>query len=149
LSYYGICFEPYVGPWVGGQPVLFNAYSPAEVAKLLAPLKAAGFARISTYGQGTFVWQGNPIVQDSNKWNIQAAAAAGMKCSAGCYQQGANPGGDSINVAWTETEINYAIAQAKAFPGIVDELVVGNECIWGPNSAGRAGLATESRSSTW
>jgi exo-beta-1,3-glucanase (GH17 family) len=132
MSYYGAAFEPYVGPWVGTQPVLFNAYSLAQVTSLLTQLKSYG--RISTYGQGTFVWQGVPRIQDSNMWNIQAAHINGMKVTAGCYQQGANPGGDSINAAWTKTEIDYALAQAKLY-GNVDELVIGNECIWGPNSA--------------
>ena len=133
MGYYAAAFEPYVGPWVGSQPVLFNAYSLADVTALLTKLKS--FGRISTYGQGTFVWQGSPIIQDSNMWNIQAANAVGMKVTAGCYQQGADPGGDSINQAWTQCEIDYAIAQATLY-GNVDELVIGNECIWGPNSAG-------------
>lgn len=132
MSYYGAAFEPYVGPFVGSQPVAFNAYSLAVVTALLTP--ARGFGRISTYGQGTFVWQGSPRIQDSNQWNIQAAAACGMKVTAGCYQQGANPAGDSINIDWTKTEIDYALAQAQLY-GNVDELVIGNECIWGPNSA--------------
>lgn len=132
MSYYGAAFEPYVGPFVGSQPVAFNAYSLAAVTALLTKLKS--FGRISTYGQGTFVWQGNPIIQDSNMWNIQAANACGMKVTAGCYQQGADPGGDSINETWTKCEIDYAIAQATLY-GNVDELVIGNECIWGPNSA--------------
>lgn len=134
MSFYGACFEPYVGPWVDGQPVLYNAYSLNQVMELLQTIKPS-FSRIGTYGQGTFVWQGNPLIQDSNKWNIAAAAAVGLKCSAGCYQQGADPGGDSINYAWTKVEVDYAISQAQAHPGTVDELVVGNECIWGPNSA--------------
>lgn len=134
MSYYGVAFESYVGPWVGGQPVLFNGYSLADVTALLQAI-APSFGRIATYGQGTFVWQGNPIVQDSNKWNIQAASVAGLKVTAGCYQQGADPGGDSINVEWTKTEVDYVISQAQAFPGVVDELVIGSECIWGPNSA--------------
>lgn len=132
--YYGICFEPYVGPFVGQQAVLYNAYSLAQVTALLKAT-ATSFDMIATYGQGTFVWQGKPIVQDSNKWNIEAAAAAGLKVSAGCYQQGADPSADSINVEWTKTEIDYALAQAKAH-GNVTELVIGNECIWGPGSAG-------------
>jgi len=134
MSFYGVSFEPYVGPWVEGQPVLFNAYSLGVVMQLLQTIKPS-FGRIATYGQGTFVWQGNPLIQDSNKWNIAAAASIGLKVSAGCYQQGANPEGDSINYAWTKVEVDYAIAQAQAHPGVVDELVIGNECIWGPNSA--------------
>ncbi len=134
MSYYGVCFEPYVGPWDDDQPVLYNAYSLSQVMELLQTIKPT-FSRIATYGQGTFVWQGNPIIQDSNKWNIAAAAAVGLTVSAGCYQQGANPGGDSIDYAWTKTEVDYAISQAQAHPGTVDELVIGNECIWGPNSA--------------
>jgi exo-beta-1,3-glucanase (GH17 family) len=133
MSYYGVAFQPYVGPWVGGQPVLFNAYTQAQVTELLQAI-APYFTRVATYGQGTFVWQGVPRIQDSNKYNIAAASAAGLKVSAGCYQQGANPGGDSIDVAWTKTEVDYALAQAQAFPGTVDELIVGTECIWGPNS---------------
>lgn len=135
MSFYGVCFEPYVGPWVEGQPVLYNAYSLSQVTELLQTIKPS-FSRIATYGQGTFVWQGNPIIQDSNKWNIAAAASIGLKVSAGCYQQGANPGGDSIDYAWTKVEVDYAIQQAQANPGVVDELVIGNECIWGPGSAG-------------
>jgi exo-beta-1,3-glucanase (GH17 family) len=131
---YGVCFEPYVGPWDGSQPVLFNAYSLDQVERMLYAVSKK-FARIRTYGQGTFVWEGTPKIQDSNKYNIQAASTAGLKVSAGCYQQGANPGGDSINVAWTQTEIDYAIEQAYAY-GNVDELIIGNESIWGPNSAG-------------
>lgn len=133
MGFYGVCFEPYVGPWVQGQPVLFNAYSLADVTALLAPV-AAHFGRISTYGQGTFVWQGVPKIQDSNMWNIAAAAKHGLNVSAGCYQQGADPGTDSINVDWTKTEVDHAIAQEQSFRN-VDELVIGNECIWGPNSA--------------
>lgn len=134
MDLYGICFEPYVGPFDGSQPVLYNTYSLAEVQALLAPV-ATKFSRIRTYGQGTFVWQGTPIVQDSNKFNIQAAASNALKVTAGCFQQGANPQGDSINVKWTQTEIDYAIAQASQY-GNVDELTVGNECLWGPNSTG-------------
>lgn len=134
MSFHGICFEPYVGPWDEGQPVLYNAYSLNQVMELLQAIKPS-FGRIATYGQGVFVWQGNPIVQDSNMWNIAAAAAVGLKVSAGCYQQGADPGADSISVAWTKTEIDYALSQAQAHPGTVEELVIGNECIWGPNSA--------------
>lgn len=134
MSYYGVDFEPYVGPWDNDQPVLYNAYSLSQVMELLQAIKSS-FNRIATYGQGTFVWQGNPIIQDSNKFNIAAAAAVGLMVSAGCYQQGANPGGDSIDYAWTKVEVDYAIAQAQAHPGTVDELVIGNECIWGPNSA--------------
>lgn len=133
MSYYGVAFAPYVGPWVGSQPVLWNAYSLDQVTALLKPLCKV-FDRISTYGQGTFVWESVPRIQDSNRWNIQAASLVGLQVTAGCYQQGANPGADSINVEWTKTEIDYAIAQAKAY-GNVDEIVIGNECIWGPNSA--------------
>lgn len=134
MSFYGICFEPYVGPWDDGQPVLYNAYSLSQVTELLKAIKPS-FGRIATYGQGTFVWQGTPIIQDANRLNIAAAASIGLKVSAGCYQQGADPGGDSISVAWTKTEVDYALSQAQVHPGVVDELVIGNECIWGPNSA--------------
>ena len=133
MSIYGVAFEPYVGPWVGDGPVLYNVYTLDQVNQLLKPV-AAHFPLITTYGQGTFVWQGVPQIQDANRLNIQAANAAGMKVSAGCYQQGADSNNDSINVAWTKTEIDYAIQQAKTYNNVLD-LVIGNECIWGPNSA--------------
>jgi exo-beta-1,3-glucanase (GH17 family) len=133
MSIFGIAFEPYVGPWVGDGPVLFNAYTLDQVQQLLKPV-AQHFPLMATYGQGTFVWQGAPNVQDSNRFNIQAASSAGIKVSAGCYQQGASRYTDSINVEWTKSEIDYAIAQARQYNNVVD-LVIGNECIWGPNSA--------------
>jgi exo-beta-1,3-glucanase (GH17 family) len=133
MSIFGIAFEPYVGPWVGNAPVLYNAYTLDQVTQLLKPVKEH-FNLITTYGQGTFVWQGKPNIQDANRLNIQAAAGVGLKVSAGCYQQGANSNADSINVEWTKTEIDYAIAQAKQYNNVVD-LVIGNECLWGPNSA--------------
>ena len=34
---------------------------------------------------------------------------------------------------WRKTEIDYAIQQAKSHNNVVD-LVIGNECVWGPNS---------------
>ena len=94
---------------------------------------AGHFSLITTYGQGTFVWQGVPNIQDANRFNIQAAKTAGLKVSAGCYQIGADSQTDSINVEWSKTEIDYAIQQAKTYGNVVD-LVIGNECIWGPNS---------------
>lgn len=133
MSIYGVAFEPYVGPWVGDGPVLYNVYTLDQVQQLLKPV-AEKFSLIATYGQGTFIWDNKPIVQDGNRLNIQAASAAGLKVSAGCYQQGANESGDSINVEWTKAEVDYAIAQAKQYNNVV-ELVIGNECIWGPNSA--------------
>jgi exo-beta-1,3-glucanase (GH17 family) len=132
MSFYGIAFEPYVGPWVGGAPVLYNVYTPDQVTQLLKPI-AEHYNLITTYGQGTFVWQGKPSVQDANRLNIKAAASVGLKVSAGCYQQGAEPQTDSINVDWTKTEIDYAIQQAKTHDNVA-ELVIGNECLWGPNS---------------
>jgi exo-beta-1,3-glucanase (GH17 family) len=129
---YGIAFSPYVGPWVNNAPVLFNTYTLDQVTQLLTPV-AKAFSLITTYGQGTFVWQNVPNIQDSNRLNIQAANNVGLKVSAGCYQQGADPGNDSINVEWTKTEIDYALAQAKTYGNVV-ELVIGNECLWGPNS---------------
>jgi len=132
MSIYGIAFEPYVGPWVGDGPVYFNAYTLDTVKKLLTPV-AEHFNLITTYGQGTFVWDNKAAVQDSNKFNIQAAKSAGIMVSAGCYQQGADHNTDTINVAWTKTEVDYAIAQAKQYKNCVD-LVIGNECIWGPQS---------------
>jgi exo-beta-1,3-glucanase (GH17 family) len=133
MSIYGIDFQPYVGPWVGDGPVFFNAYTLDQVKQLLKPV-AEHFSLIATYGQGTFVWQGLPKVQDANMLNVQAASAAGLKVSAGCFQQGADKNSDTINVEWTKTEIDYAIQQAKTYNNVVD-LVIGNECIWGPNSA--------------
>lgn len=132
MSIFGVAFEPYVGPFVGNSPVLYNVYSLDQVTQLL---KTVGqhFNLIATYGQGTFVWQNQPNIQDANRLNIQAAASVGLKVSAGCYQQGANSQTDSINEAWTQTEIDYAIAQAKQYGNVVD-LVIGNECLWGPNS---------------
>ncbi len=132
MGIYGVAFEPYVGPWLAGGPVLYNAYSLDQVNQLLKPV-ADHFSLITTYSQGTFVWQGVPNVQDSNRFNIQAAKTAGLKVSAGCYQIGADSNNDSINVEWTKTEIDYAIQQAKTYNNVVD-LVIGNECIWGPNS---------------
>lgn len=130
----GTSFQPYVGPWVGGQPVLFNTYTLAQVTALLAPVAAAKFKAISTYGEGTFVWQGVPRIQDSNQYNIQAAKANGLKISAGCALQGINPGGDSFNVEWSKCEVDFALAQAKLYGNVVD-IVIGNESIFGPNSA--------------
>jgi exo-beta-1,3-glucanase (GH17 family) len=133
MSIFGVAFEPYVGPWVGDGTVLYNAYSLDQVKTLLKPV-AQHFSLIATYGQGTFVWQGKPIVQDGNRLNIEAASTAGLKVSAGCYQQGADQYTDTINVEWTKAEIDYAIEQAKKYNNVID-LVIGNECIWGPNSA--------------
>ena len=86
MSIYGVAFEPYVGPWVGDGPVLYNVYTLDQVNQLLKPV-AEHFSLITTYGQGTFVWQGQPKVQDGNRLNIQAASTAGLKVSAGCYQR--------------------------------------------------------------
>jgi exo-beta-1,3-glucanase (GH17 family) len=129
---YGIAFSPYVGPWVDNAPVLFNTYTLEQVTQLLSPV-AKEFPLIATYGQGTFVWQNVPNIQDSNRYSIQAAKNVGLKVSAGCYQQGADPGRDFLNVEWTKTEINYALDQARTHGNVV-ELVIGNECLWGPNS---------------
>jgi len=132
MAIYGVAFEPYVGPWIGDGPVLYNTYTLDQVNQLLKPV-AEHFSLITTYGQGTFVWQGVPNIQDANRFNIQAAKTAGLKVSAGCYQMGADSNNDSINVEWSKTEIDYALQQAKTYNNVVD-LVIGNECIWGPNS---------------
>ena len=129
---YGIAFSPYVVLWVNNAPVLFNTYTLEQVTQLLSPV-ANGFSLIATYGQGTFVWQNAPNIQDSNRNNIQAAKNVGLKVSAGCYQQGADPGSDFLDVEWTKTEIDYALAQARTCGNVV-ELVIGNECLCGPNS---------------
>jgi hypothetical protein len=92
---YGIAFSPYVGPWLDDGPVLFNTYTLEQVAQLLSPV-ATQFFLITTYGQGTFVWHNVPSIQDSNRYNIQAAKNVGLNVSAGCYQQGANPMGTSL-----------------------------------------------------
>ncbi len=131
-GFYGIAFQPYVGPWIDGAPVYFNTYSQEQVTQLLTPI-AQQFKLIATYGQGTFVWQGTPNVQDSNRLNIQVAKNLGLKVAAGCFQQGANSETDTINVDWTKTEIDYAIGQATQYGNVV-EIIVGNECLWGPNS---------------
>jgi exo-beta-1,3-glucanase (GH17 family) len=132
MSIYGVAFEPYVGPWDSDGPVLYNTYTHDQVTQLLKPV-AQSLSMIATYGQGTLVWQGKPIVQDGNRLNIQAAAGVGLKVAAGCYQIGADQNSDFINVELTKTEIDYAIDQAKTYNNVVD-LVIGNECIWGPNS---------------
>lgn len=132
MSIFGIAFEPYVGPWVGDGPVYYNAYSLDTVKKLLAPV-AEHFPLILTYGQGTFTGTGSPQILDSNKFNIQAAQSAGIQVSAGCFQQGFDQNNDYINVDWTKTEVDYAIQQAKQYKNCID-LVIGNECIWGPKS---------------
>ncbi len=132
MSIYGVAFEPYVGPWDSGGTVLYNTYTLDQVTQLLKPV-AQNFSLIATYGQGTFVWERKPIVQDGNRLNIQAAAGVGLKVSAGCYQIDACDKDDFINVELTKTEIDYAIDQAKAHKNVVD-LVIGNECVWGPNS---------------
>lgn len=127
----GTSFQPYVGPWVNGQPVLWNTYTLAQVTQLLKPISKI-FRSISTYGQGTFVWQGTPRIQDSNQWNIQAASSVGMKVTAGCSLQGIS--GDGFNVGWSKCEVDFALAQAAKY-GNVTDIVVGNESIFGPNSA--------------
>jgi hypothetical protein len=104
----GIAFSPYVGPWFAAGPVLFNTYTLDQVTQLLTAV-AKLFPLVATYGQGTFVWQGVAEIQDSNRYNIQAAKSVGLNVSAGCYQQGADPGSDFINVEWTKVEIDYAI----------------------------------------
>lgn len=129
-SLLGTCFQPYVGPWVSGVPVLWNTYTLAQIKSLLLPV-AKHFSSIATYGQGTFVWQGTPAIQDSNKYNIHAAKSAGLKVSAGCALQGIS--GDSFNVEWSKCEVDYALAQAKLY-GNVTDIVIGDESIFGPNS---------------
>ena len=127
----GTSFQPYVGPWVNGQPVLWNTYTLDQVKKLLTPLSKS-FKCISTYGQGTFVWQGVPRIQDSNQYNIQAASAVGMRVTAGCALQGIN--GDGFNVEWSKCDVDFALAQAKQYGNVLD-VAVGSESIFGPNSA--------------
>jgi exo-beta-1,3-glucanase (GH17 family) len=131
----GVSFQPYVGPWDGGQPVLWNTYTGAQVTKLLGVVaKSMKDKAISTYGQGTFVWQGVPKIQDSNQFNIHAAALNKLKVAAGCALQGIS--GDSFNVDWSKCEVDWAIKEAKAFGNVVN-LVIGNESIFGPVSTGQ------------
>lgn len=130
-SILGPCFQPYVGPWVEGVPVLWNAYTLEQVVDLLKPISSY-FNSISTYGQGTFVWENVPRIQDSNKFNIQAAKSVGLSVSAGCALQGIS--GDSFNVEWTKCEVDYALSQAVTHGNVID-IVIGDENIFGPNSA--------------
>lgn len=132
----GVSFQPYVGPWDGGQPVLWNTYTLAQVTQLLAPV-AKHFSAISTYGQGTFVWQGVPKIQDSNQYNIRAASLNGLKVVAGCALQGIS--GDSFNIEWSKCEVDWALKEAKAYGNVVN-LVVGNESIFGPVSTSQLTL---------
>lgn len=67
---HGVAFSPYVGPWVSGAPVLFNTYTLEQVTRLLDPV-AKNFSLVASYGQGTFVWQGVPNIQDSNRYITQ------------------------------------------------------------------------------
>jgi exo-beta-1,3-glucanase (GH17 family) len=129
VGIYGTAFQPYVGPWDAGGPVLFNTYTVDQVTQLLQAI-SPHFSLIATYGQGTFVWQGNPNIQDSNRLNIEAAKAVGLKVAAGCYQQISN---NAINIPWTQVEIDYAIQQAKQCGNVV-ELIIGNECLVDVNS---------------
>lgn len=126
----GTAFQPYVGPWVQGIPVLWNTYTLEQVTALLKPV-AKQFKAIATYGQGTFVWQGVPRIQDSNQYNVQAAKTVGLQVSAGCALQGIN--GDSFNVGWSQCEVDFALAQAKKY-GNVTDIIIGDESIFGPNS---------------
>ena len=128
----GVSFQPYVGPFDGSQPVLYNTYTAKQVADLLQPVSKK-FKAISTYGQGTFVWQGVPRIQDSNQYNIHAAASHGMRVTAGCAIQGLS--GDSFNVKWSECEVDYAIKEAQAYGNVID-LAVGSECLFGPGTTG-------------
>ena len=73
----GIAFSPYVGPWRTDGAVLFNTYTLDQMTQLLTPV-AKLFPLIATYGQGTFVWQGVANIQDSNRYNIQAAQSVGL-----------------------------------------------------------------------
>lgn len=126
----GVSFQPYVGPWDGGQPVLWNTYTLQQVTKLLGQV-AKKFKAISTYGQGTFVWEGVPKIQDSNQYNIHAANLNGLRVSAGCALQGIS--GDSFNIDWSKCEVDFAIKEAKSFAN-VNDIVIGNESIFGPVS---------------
>ena len=89
------------------------------------------FKAISTYGQGTFVWEGVPRIQDSNQYNIHAASLSSVSVTAGCALQGIS--GDSFNVDWSKCEVDWAVKEAEAF-GNVTDIVVGNESIFGPTS---------------
>ena len=134
MGIYGVAFEPYVGSVGWRCAGSLQRLYPGPGNPIAQARSPQHYGLITTYGQGTFVWQGKPNVQDANRLNIEAAAKVGLKVSAGCYQQGADPQTDSINLEWTKTEIDYAVRQAKTHGNVV-ELVVGNECLWGPNSS--------------
>jgi exo-beta-1,3-glucanase (GH17 family) len=129
----GVSFQPYVGPWDGAQPVLWNTYSETQVVDLIKAV-SKHFKAISTYGQGTFVWENIPRIQDSNQYNIHAASLSGVSVTAGCALQGIS--GDSFNVDWSKCEVDWAVKEAEAF-GNVTDIVVGNESIFGPVSTGQ------------
>ncbi|MBS1990830.1 MAG: hypothetical protein JSS83_09955 [Cyanobacteria bacterium SZAS LIN-3] len=132
---YGIAFQPYVGPWVGGIPVLFNTYTLSQVTQMLTPV-AADFTTISTYGQGFAPPDVNhvaPFARDSDQYIIQAASTLNVNVSAGINQWVIST--DNWDLSVSEAEIDYAIAQAKTY-GNVTELVVTNESIIDATTAG-------------
>lgn len=131
----GLGFQPYVGGVLTSdntQVAAWDSYSEANVLQLLQTLQAAGFTSVATYGQGTNTFMNPPQMELSNKWNIQAAHAAGMQIAAGIDTVGmvANCDTCGFNVEDTKAEVRYAIDQALLYPGTVTELIIGNECIW-------------------
>lgn len=121
----GVSFQPYIGAWSGGQVPLFNSYTYQDVYNQLETVKEH-FSAIKTYSVGTSYWSENGGTLDSNQFNVPAAAALGIQVHVGAALQFDNT---TLNVARTHLEIDRAIAQAKAHPGSVLSLIVGNETI--------------------
>lgn len=86
-------------------------------AQLVADLQqiAQKFNWIKTYGSDPVLAKIVPLIQAHN---------INLKVAVGIYEDDANRSG-------TIAQINTAIAQAQAYPGIVRMVVVGNECIIG------------------
>lgn len=124
----GVNFQPYIGTWSGNPlaPPFFNSYSLQDVTADLQVVKNAGFTSIKTYGVGTSPFSGNGNNLDSNQFNVQAANSLGLKVYLGANLQYAN---GALDVARTHMEIDLAVQQAKAYPGTVQALIVGNENI--------------------
>jgi exo-beta-1,3-glucanase (GH17 family) len=86
-------------------------------AQLIADLQQMSqkFSYIKTYGSDPVLAKIVPLIQ---------ANSINLKVAVGIYE-------DDANRAGTLEQINTAIAQAQAYPGIVNMVVVGNECIIG------------------
>ena len=86
-------------------------------AQLVADLQQISqkFSYIKTYGSDPVLAKIVPLIQAHN---------INLKVAVGIYEDDANRSG-------TIAQINTAIAQAQTYPGIVNMVVVGNECIIG------------------